>query len=279
MCDMKRAVVVSSALAALLTGWWFAGPSPGVGVDDAYIYFRYVENFVRDGELAYNPGERSAGVTGGVWFVLLVLWRLIYGGGVVGASKALGVLFLALAAGMTAHLGRRLTGSLLVSLAAGMAVACSPTLLRHAVSGMETLQNLALLLVVLVAFEHWGHRRPFALGFLSGLLAVSRPENLVLSPLLGLFLLASGRRERGSWRLLGAYCGGWLVGAGPWEAFLLLQTGHLLPTSVLGKVHFFAPGYGDLGLVERLDPMFRVWGASSSGCSAPGGGIWRRSSS
>ena len=41
--------------------------------DDAYISFRYADNFARLGELTFNPGERVEGYTNFLWTVLLGL--------------------------------------------------------------------------------------------------------------------------------------------------------------------------------------------------------------
>src|SRR5690242_18138108 len=45
-------------------------------VDDSFITFRYVRNFVRGNGLVYNPGERVEGYTNFLWAMILsgILW-------------------------------------------------------------------------------------------------------------------------------------------------------------------------------------------------------------
>lgn len=63
-------------------------------VDDSFITFRYVKNFVAGNGLVYNPGERVEGYTNFLWTILLSsgLWLQPHLD-LVGLAQTLGVLF------------------------------------------------------------------------------------------------------------------------------------------------------------------------------------------
>ncbi len=66
--------------------------------DDAYIFFRYVENLVQHGELVFNLGERVEGFTSPLWVLLLsfTTWlgiSPIYGAGLWGTMFLLVLLW------------------------------------------------------------------------------------------------------------------------------------------------------------------------------------------
>ena len=46
-------------------------------LDDAFVYFRYAENFAQTGELVFNLGEYVEGFTSPLWMVLLAITRAI----------------------------------------------------------------------------------------------------------------------------------------------------------------------------------------------------------
>lgn len=60
--------------------------------DDAFITFRYAENFVNGHGLVYNIGERVEGYTNFLWLILMILGRII-GFEYVLYSKIIGLLF------------------------------------------------------------------------------------------------------------------------------------------------------------------------------------------
>ena len=60
-------------------------------VDDAFISFRYAQNFLQGHGLVYNPGERVEGYTNFLWVLLVAL------GMVAGADPAPPARFLTIA--------------------------------------------------------------------------------------------------------------------------------------------------------------------------------------
>jgi len=60
--------------------------------DDAFITFRYAENFIQGNGLVYNAGERVEGYTNFLWLQFMIIGRL-FGADYVLFSKILGALF------------------------------------------------------------------------------------------------------------------------------------------------------------------------------------------
>jgi hypothetical protein len=61
--------LVAGAVLVLFNSWW---------MDDAFIYFRYVDNFVFLGRgLVYNPGEYVEGYTSPLWLLWLTTFRAV----------------------------------------------------------------------------------------------------------------------------------------------------------------------------------------------------------
>ena len=72
----KNLVLIYAACCALLLVYILHCLAVNYVVDDSFITFRYVRNFVRGDGLVYNPGERVEGYTNFLWAILLsgFLW-------------------------------------------------------------------------------------------------------------------------------------------------------------------------------------------------------------
>jgi hypothetical protein len=195
----------------------YAGGHVGYPLDDAWIHQTYARNLAQTGQLAYLPGEPSAGSTSPAWSFLLSV------GYMLGLdhrlwSYLLGTLSLAATAWLVYRLFLRLplhrrpphpdakrdAAQPIASLLAGLFCAVEWHLVWAAASGMETLFFTALSLALLeYYFSQLAHRRSpqgpaslqterlivssIGIGLLAGLLAVTRPEGLILA---GLVILA-----------------------------------------------------------------------------------------
>ena len=212
-------------------------------MDDTYIHFVYAQNLAERGQLFFNtPGETGVGTTSLTWVLLLA------GADRLGiplhlAAKVLGLLSLVGAGWGLYLLLRPLFGSL-PALALALLVTGSGHMLWFALSGMETALFLALGILALLLYRD---RRPFALGITLGLLALTRPDGLALAAAMALIEFASWfRRCRGGrlqaphpilarlWKTTLPFLLCLLVCA-PWFGYLLWRTGHILPTSAVGK--------------------------------------------
>jgi len=193
----------------------------GFPLDDAWIHQTYARNLARSGQLAYLPGQPSAGSTSPAWsFVLSVGYML----GLDGRLWAylLGGVSLAAAAWLTYRLLLRLdVGRLTAALLAGFLGAVEWHLVWAAASGMETMLFTALSLALMEYFfgQVDARREPqvpgsmqteqavvgaIGIGLLGGVLAFTRPEGLALAGLVigGLLLWPLPRRAEIRFRLL-----------------------------------------------------------------------------
>ncbi len=234
---------VTVVVMALFIGWSVLAGGPGFPLDDGWIHQTYARSLARNGRWEYTPGVVSAGSTAPLWTLLLavgyvlrlpyLLWALLLGG--------LSLLWLALA-------GMQLWRSLWPELAdkawlAGLALVCTWPLVWGAASGMETALFAALGLQVVAL---WGaaeqgrnHLRspasPLLLGFLSGLLILTRPDGVVLVALVvvGLLLLPIPIGQRLRWGLLFGLATA--VPLIPYFLFNLSASGSIWPNTFYAK--------------------------------------------
>jgi arabinofuranosyltransferase len=243
-----------------LTCSWVRGGTTGFPLDDAWIHQTFARSLAERGELTFNPGEPSAGLTAPLWTCLLAVGHHL--DAVRAWSYALGVGMLMMCGWLTWRLARRLFPK-----QPEVAWIATPTVLLEwhlawaAVSGMETLLFMALSLglieVHLATRDHSKAIHSVALGLLSGLLFLTRPEGVLLAGLIGLDLLASRR-----WRdatLLGAAC---LSVASPWLWHNWQITGGLLPDTFAAK-SAYTTGAGLFGrLAFLLFAIIAFWASS-----------------
>lgn len=226
-----RSWVFLSAIAAgaTLLALWFLSPSyVEFPMDDAYIHMVYAQNLVEQGRLAFSfAAEKGVGTSSILWVLLLSA------GSRVGLSmhlvaKLLGVGSLAAVGVCLFLLLRRIWGPIPSFVAAWLAT-FSGNMIWFALSGMETVLFVAAGLLSLLLYRE---RRWLLLGVVLGLMTLVRPEGLALAAaVLGVEVLGRRGVPRGLFVSLILS----LVISGPWFAYLLWRTGHVVPTSALGK--------------------------------------------
>jgi hypothetical protein len=223
---LGAAIIVTAVLGA---SWLFLWPSYlEFPMDDTYIHFVYAQNLAEQGSLAFNAaGEKGVGTTSVLWVLLLA------GGHALGVSmhwlaKVLGVASLAVVGvGLYSllrtmlHPPAALLGALLVALSGNM--------LWFALSGMETVLFLALGTLALLAYsrERWAW-----LGVALGLLVLTRPEGLALAVAIAAVHVWQSKGVGRGLFVSGLICA--LI-CGPWFGYLWWRTGHVIPTSAVGK--------------------------------------------
>lgn len=236
-------VIGAAALVMVLfVGWSAAQGGPGFPLDDGWIHQTYARSLARNGRWEYIPGVVSAGSTSPLWTMLLalgyvlrlpyLLWAFVLGG--------LSLLWLAWA-------GMALWRALWPEWAAkdwlaGLVLVLTWPLVWGAASGMETVLFAALGMQIAAiygryALQHQGAnwKTIAALGFLSGLLILTRPDGVVLVLLVGLGLLLLP----GSWRqrvTAGAlFSALTAVSLLPYFAFNLSASGSIWPNTFYAK--------------------------------------------
>jgi len=172
--------------------------------DDAYITYRYAENWANGDGFVFNAGEEP--VEGYTNF----LWTLIIGIGIrLGIDPQLlaphlGLLATIGAAWLTALLARRLGAGPWLAALAALLMAVRPGITVHGMGGLETPLFMLLLLASVyprTRFERTSRDNVLS-GTCLGLAALTRPEGMLLYGLLELADLAAALRMRagfGSW--------------------------------------------------------------------------------
>jgi hypothetical protein len=199
------------------------------GAEDAYITFRFAENWAHGLGPVYNAGERVMGFSSPLWTAWLALGSVVFGP----------VFTFARVSGALLDLGTLLLGCMLLeeehgrwsAWIFGLFFAIHPIFAANSVLGMETSLFLFLLMASAWAMRH----SPRASGVLIGLLALVRPEGVLAA---GVAALAAPARQR-----LIAF-GVAALGFGA----LTIYFGSPIPQSVQAK----AATYGILGPLSGL---------------------------
>lgn len=188
--------------------------------DDFYIYLKFAHNLLQNGQLAFNPGERSYGFTSPLWLAVLAL---------CGATpfpvfliKMICWLFFALALWrfyrlISCHFSGNSSAWIGVVL-----LAANPWVLRWTLSGLET---SAALFAVVLAFELFLNEHPGACLAI-GVLPLLRPELLIWVMIFSAFSLLRGRLLQ----VLVALAPGLL-----WHGFCFLYFGQVFPNTAYAK--------------------------------------------
>ena len=243
-CAIALVVCVFSWRAELARiGTW------GFPLDDSWIHCQIARNLADGHGWSFNPGVPVQNSSGPLWTALVAIGFVIFGAS-LWVPKILGVLCFLACIVLAFRLAQRWTGDRGCALASAFLIATSKTLAWHSLSGMETALAAVLVLVTLAAFQGWtSGRRRFIWAVLAALAVMTRPETLVLLPLL---LLERRWRNRqsavvpaSSWRDFAfAACIAGLVLL-PYFLLNVHLSGSLFPTT-------FAAKAGDTGLASAL---------------------------
>ncbi|MGH1340046.1 MAG: hypothetical protein ACRBN8_00740 [Nannocystales bacterium] len=231
-------------------------------LDDAWIHLAYAKSLRAGDGLSYNPGDLETGFSSPLWVLALGVWPIA--GNPIIPVKLLGALLHAATSWMgalvTLELARRRTEPEhpvpLASLAmlGGVLVACSPTLLQAATSGME----VPLAAFVLLATVREVLRGRAIVAAAMGLLSTwARPELLGAVVAFGVVLGATQWRHRSEnprvraagWAVCGA-----VLGLALWVGYCLAVSGHPWPNAQYIK----GTGGGWSGLAYLRDEVL-VW--------------------
>jgi arabinofuranosyltransferase len=147
---------------------------PGSINDDAYISFRYLDNWLGGDGLVFNPGQRVEGYSNLLWIVLLAPLRLLglppECASLILAAGFLCLLFLGVYRTTLALTGERSYAVLSLVLAAS-----SPLLARWSLSGLETVCFASFIALANMAMAERAAHSP-ASSALLGASALTRPD-------------------------------------------------------------------------------------------------------
>jgi hypothetical protein len=238
-------------------------------IDDAFITFRYARNIVHGMGFVYNAGEHVLGTT----TPLYTLWMAALS--LVTHTENYPILALvtnaladAVSTYLLYHLGRRLSNSPLVGLAAALLWAIAPMSVTFAIGGMET---SVFILLMLATFTAHLERRPYLTAVLAALSFLTRPDAVLIVALVFGQLLwenvksqisdlkhpskaASSLLKFGIWRLMFVF----LLVIAPWTVFSTAYFGSPIPQSVSAKsLGYLLPPEAGLGrLIQHFSVPF-----------------------
>jgi tetratricopeptide (TPR) repeat protein len=236
--------------------------------DDAFISFRYMENFLSGHGLVFNPGERVEGYTNFLWILLLSL-LVKCGTGVIAASKVLGItsgagVIVLLYLISLKHLGKKYAFFALLPPAFLVA---NSSFAYWSVSGLET---SFFALGILLSIRSYPYSRRLAV-LLVAISSLIRPEGILVFLIFTLYQIVEEREALRKWSLLLVE---YLVLLLPYVLFKYVYYDSLLPNTfyakagisaehlVSGLEYFwrFLKDYGFLGLVYLVPIcLYRRW--------------------
>jgi hypothetical protein len=244
---LSAAAVVYAAIAAWRRVWW---------CDDAFISFRYARHLNAGLGLVYNAGERVEGYSNFLWTMWIALGMRL-GVSPEAWSAAWGIAFYAGAVALLCALQVRdawARGAAWIGLPlAALLAATHRDASVFATSGLETALATFLLLAAygLAVESSWGARGAAACGLVTALAALTRPEAILLAPVIGAWILWA-RRPRG--RDAMAFAAGFLVLWAPFLAWRVAYYGDFFPNPYYAKsawLPWYRQGWIYLGLYAR----------------------------
>ncbi len=261
MTQMKGRIGLIIAVVAGVMGLYvaLAAGQGGAGfpLDDAWIHQTYARNLVRSGRWEFVPGVVSSGSTAPLWTLLLALGyllRLPYLAWAYGLG-GLSLLWLAWA-GM--QVWRQLWPEYADSdWVAGLVLVLLWPLVWAAASGMETLlfAAIGLQIAALVLRSTLGLKQIGGIGFLCGLLVLTRPDGVVLVLLVVARLTVKGWGEKSLQSLISRLL---VLGVTavlpliPYFMFNFNASGTIWPNTFYAK-------QAEYGLVLAQPLLVRVW--------------------
>lgn len=171
-------------------------------LDDAYIAFRYAENFSEGKGIVYNEGEYVEGYTCFLWVVLLAGLHKI-GLDLPITSKILGVLFTFITIFLMSRVHKIIKGThWMVSVAGVLVLGSMGAFTSWAMSGMETSMTAFLIFLSVLLFGAFISRNTvslsgyFIVGIVIALAVMSRPDAGIILPVLVFCSLLHALKER-----------------------------------------------------------------------------------
>jgi len=223
----------------------------GLPIDDAYIFSRYASNLAHGLGYSFNPHEISFGVTSFFWTVINAAFLKIFPGATFQmTSHAIGIGCFVLLTVLVESWILRETDSIASAVMGAILCAVSPISYMNAVSGMETMLFSTAVIGVLYLYRFGAIKKPFLMGLAAGAVFTIRPEGLYPAAAI-LFLelwIAVRCKDVSATRRLPLFILGFLLLAGPLEAFMKLNGPGWMPATYYGKLTS-AGGCGKPGIL------------------------------
>lgn len=213
-------------IAAIAWSSYVHWTAPVIPYDDAYITYRYVDNLTSGEGLVYNTGQRVFGSSTPLYLLILVVLKMVFSSVPIPELAVRFNLISYACSGIAVYLLlRRFTARPWFAALAAAAIMLEPELLATSLGGMESFLFLGLLLMAVLAGVS---KRPLALGVLTGLTCLTRPEGMLLIPI----IIAIQFRSKKDLLLSAAAL---LVTVLPWVLFAWMYYGSPIPLSLVAK--------------------------------------------
>jgi arabinofuranosyltransferase len=225
--------------------------------DDAFITFRYSQNWWLGHGPVWNPGEAVEGYTSFLWMLLMILafplgLDIVHFSFFVGLCCALGSL------GVTYALARRVLGSRPWAITCVALLGSNYSFSAYATGGLETpLQTLLITACVYLALvcsdsDRRGPARWLGLSVVSGLAVLTRPDAALPVAIVWLYLTPIALDDAIPWRQRAQVAIQWIAPAAllliPWLIWKWSFYGDLLPNTFYAKATDFSVQVWGIGL-------------------------------
>jgi hypothetical protein len=232
-----RAETAAYVLVAVAVIAVFALSKGPIDVDDAYIGYRYAQNFASGLGLVYNPGEHVFGVTNVLWTLLLGTFSRITQATVENVASIFSLVLLISTAIASYAFARKIGVSPAVRLLLVVSILASPSFLLVSTMGMETPLYCFLILSAGAAISF--DKRLLA-GVCAGLAFATRPDGLAVLPAVVMVMAVEAtlheRQFDLKWiRSTLPVLSGFAIAAVPHLIFCYTQFGQLLPHTLRAK--------------------------------------------
>ncbi len=205
-----------------------------VPVDDAFIAYRYAENFADGHGLVFNPDERVEGYTDFLWVALLAIFHWL-GASTRIASQVMGIAAAATVVPVVYWAARECFGlGRWAALLPASVIAVSSSTAMWAGAGMETPLYMTLFTLAMTLFLldlQSLSKFPFS-GLVFGLAALTRPE---AAGMFGVAVLSAAVFRATPWRTLLRCVAAFVVVVTPHFLFRLVYYGYPFPNTFYVK--------------------------------------------
>ncbi|HET6446538.1 MAG TPA: hypothetical protein VFI27_18360 [candidate division Zixibacteria bacterium] len=240
----------------------------GFPLDDSWIHLTYARNLARSGQWEFVPGVVSAGSTAPLWTILLAV------GYVIGLPYFLWAFFLGWLCLTWSGIAAMRLWSVLwpkrsgLDWVIGLVIVLSWPFVWSAASGMETMLFIALELEIFYLYGLHVRGRgksTIFLGFVVGLLVLTRPEGLGMLALLSVGMFASGADWVSRLKNLALLIAGSLLTLIPYFAFNLWSSGNIWPNTFYAKQVEYASIYSQPLITRFLRLVYLSMGGPAEG--------------
>ena len=200
--------------------------------EDTYIGLRYVKNLVDGNGFVFNSFDRVEGYSDFLWLLLIAGLHKVSSLEIPLAARTMGLMCSIITLAYSYQLAHKLTGEKMHGYLAAFLIAMNGSFSCYGLSGLE---NPLFAFFILLFVDNLLAHRWYRVGMIIGLAAMTRPEGVVLSLPVGLYLLV----YEATWkdRILNLSKSGFaaFILFLPWTYWRYDYYGYLIPNTIAAK--------------------------------------------